>query len=136
MCKSVEEAADTQYSYVVLTTKCIPELSKTSQILQPLFSPTYMGKFSQPIYVLMQNGLNVEVDLYNALEANGIDKPKILTAAVWTGTNLLAPNVVQHNYFVSKLTTLFIEASLTKNIGSSDTWSIPTHGLHNGSEYA
>ena len=55
----------------------------------------------------MQNGLNIEVDLYNALKANGIDKPKILTAAVWIGTNLLAPNVVQHNDFVSKLTYSF-----------------------------
>ena len=51
----------------------------------------------------MQNGLNVEVDLYNALKAAGIDNPKILSTAVWIGTNLLAPNVVQHNDFVSRL---------------------------------
>ena len=51
----------------------------------------------------MQNGLNVEVDHYNALKAAGIDNPKILSTAVWIGTNLLAPNVVQHNDFVSRL---------------------------------
>ena len=84
----------------------------------------------------MQNGLNIEVDLYNALNANGIDKPKILSTAVWIGTNLLAPNVVENDDFVSKPTTLFIEASLTKNIGSSDARSISTHGSHNGSEHA
>ena len=104
VCKSVAEAADRQYSYVLVTTKAIPELFKTSQILQPLFSPAYIERFAQPTYVLMQNGLNVEVDLYNALNASGIDKPKILSTAVWIGTNLLAPNVVQHNDFVSKTT--------------------------------
>ena len=49
----------------------------------------------------MQNGLNVEVDLYNALKEAGVDNPKILSTAVWIGTNLLAPNVVQHSDFVS-----------------------------------
>jgi 2-dehydropantoate 2-reductase len=102
VCKSVAEAADRPYSHVLVTTKAIPELCKTSQILQPLFSPAYVATFPQPTYVFMQNGLNVEVDLYNALKASGIDKPKILTTAVWIGTNLLAPNVVQHNDFVSK----------------------------------
>jgi 2-dehydropantoate 2-reductase len=53
----------------------------------------------------MQNGLNVEVDLYNALKTAGIDNPKILSTAVWIGTNLLAPNVVQHNDFVSTVPT-------------------------------
>jgi len=47
----------------------------------------------------MQNGLNVEVDLYNALITAGIDNPKILSTAVWIGTNLLEPNVVHHNDF-------------------------------------
>ena len=50
----------------------------------------------------MQNGLNVEVDLYNALKIAAVDNPKILSA-VWIGTNLLAPNVVQHNDFVSTI---------------------------------
>jgi len=99
LCKSVAEAADRQYSYVLVTTKAIPELSKTSLILQPFFSPGYLERFPQPTYVLMQNGLNVEVDLYNALKAAGIDNPKIISTAVWIGTNLLAPNVVQHNEF-------------------------------------
>lgn len=82
-----------------MSTKAIPELYKTSQILQPLFSPAYVRSFPQPTYVLMQNGLNVEVELYNALKAGGVDKPKILSTAIWIGTNLLAPNVVQHNDF-------------------------------------
>jgi len=99
LCNSVAEAADRPYSYVLVTTKAIPELVKTSQILQPLLSPAYLEKFPQPTYVLMQNGLNVEVNLYNTLKAGGVDKPKILTSAVWIGTNLSAPNFVQHNDF-------------------------------------
>lgn len=55
----------------------------------------------------MQNGLGVEVDLYNALKVNGLDKPRILTTAVWIGTNLVAPNVAQHNEFVSKKSTRY-----------------------------
>ena len=88
---------------MLVTTKAIPELSKTSRILRPFISPTYLERFPQPTYVLMQNGLNVEVDLYNALKKAGIDNPKIISTAVWIGTNLLAPNVVQHNDFVSTL---------------------------------
>jgi 2-dehydropantoate 2-reductase len=105
--KSVAEAADRPYSHVLVSTKAIPELYKTSQILQPLFSPAYVRSFPQPTYVLMQNGLNVEVELYNALKAGGVDKPKILSTAIWIGTNLLAPNVVQHNDFVSELRVSF-----------------------------
>jgi 2-dehydropantoate 2-reductase len=109
VCKSVAEAADRQYSYVLVTTKAIPELSKTSRILQPFISPAYLEKFPQPTYVLMQNGLNVEVDLYNALKLAGVDNPKILSTAVWIGTNLLEPNVVQHSDFVNYY--IFIPAS-------------------------
>lgn len=135
VCKSVAEAADRSYSYVLVTTKAIPELCKTSQILQPLFSPTYMAKFPQPTYVLMQNGLNIEVDLYDALKASGIDKPKILSTAVWIGTNLLAPNVVQHNDFVSKAFfsySLLRYMILKERIGSSDARGIPTYGSYDG----
>ena len=101
VCKSVAEAADTQYSYVMVATKAIPELIRTSKILEPLQSQDYTARFSQPTYVLLQNGLNVEVDLYNSLKALGKGEPSIISTAVWIGTNLLAPNVVEHNEFVS-----------------------------------
>ena len=105
MCESVADAADRQYAYVVVTTKAIPELTKTPQILSPLLAKDYIGKFEQPNYVLMQNGLNVEVDLHNTLthlQLHGQirEKPSIITSALWIATNLKAPNVVEHDELV------------------------------------
>ncbi|KDR77133.1 hypothetical protein GALMADRAFT_120230 [Galerina marginata CBS 339.88] len=99
LCKSVGDAADRSYSYVVVTTKAIPDLVTTSQILAPLLSKQYNDKFPQPAYVLLQNGLNVEVDLFNSLKALPGGDPRIISTALWIGTNLLEPNVVEHNDF-------------------------------------
>ncbi|KAF8805558.1 6-phosphogluconate dehydrogenase C-terminal domain-like protein [Phlegmacium glaucopus] len=97
LCRSVVEAADKQYSYVIVTTKAIPELNKTSKILEPLLSPPYTQNFAQPTYVLLQNGLNVEIDLYLALKEIGNGTPRILSAAIWILTNILSPvNIVEH----------------------------------------
>jgi len=101
VCKSVAEAADKQYSYVVVATKAVPDLIQTSKILEPLLSQDYVACFSQPTYVLLQNCLNVEVDLYNSLRVLGRGGPSIICTAVWILTNLLAPNVVEHNDYVS-----------------------------------
>ena len=100
MCKSVAEAADCAYSYVIITTKSVPEVVKTSTILGPLLSPEYTSKFSQPAYVFVQNGLNVEVDTYHAVKALGQGEPRIIGCAVHVMTNLLSPNVVEHGDFV------------------------------------
>ncbi|KII92999.1 hypothetical protein PLICRDRAFT_376006 [Plicaturopsis crispa FD-325 SS-3] len=99
--KSVAEAADRQYSFVVVTTKAIPEVSSTPGLLAPFLTRPYTTTFAQPAYVLFQNGLNVEKDLYEALEKVG-DKnemPKIISTSLFIGTNLLDDNVVEHNDF-------------------------------------
>ena len=100
VCRSVAEAADKQYSYVIVATKVIPELTKTSKILEPLLSPPYTQNFTQPTYVLFQNGLNVEVDLYLALTKIGNGHPRILSAALWILTNLGLDNSVEHGSYV------------------------------------
>ncbi|KAF9444195.1 6-phosphogluconate dehydrogenase C-terminal domain-like protein [Macrolepiota fuliginosa MF-IS2] len=97
--KSVAEATDQSYSYVFVTTKAIPEVMKTSDILKPLFSTPYSDRYPQPTYVLVQNGLNVERDLHDALLKLGKGRPSIIGTALYIGTNLLAPNVVEHNHF-------------------------------------
>jgi len=99
--KSVNEAADRPYSYVFLTTKAIPELLTTPRILEPLLSSPYADEFPQPVYVLLQNGLNVEVDLYLAAKKLGKEEPRIISVSVFIAANLLAPNVVEHGNFVS-----------------------------------
>lgn len=96
---SVVEAADRPYSYVVLTTKAIPEVITTSQILEPLLSSPYSETHPQPIYVLLQNGLGVERDLYHSVKALNQGEPKIISTVVWIGTNLAEKNVVDHNHF-------------------------------------
>ena len=100
--RSVAEAADRQYSYVIVTTKAIPDLTKTSKILEPLLSPPYTQNFTQPTYILLQNGLNVEIDLYLAIKEIGNGHPRILSAALWILTNVLSPvNIVEHGDYAS-----------------------------------
>ncbi|KIM92351.1 hypothetical protein PILCRDRAFT_120332 [Piloderma croceum F 1598] len=96
LCLSVAQACDRSYSHVVVTTKAIPELTSTPTLLSSLLSPPYSDKYPQPIYVLLQNGLNVEVDLYNAIKKLGKGEPKIISTAVYIATNLAGENVVQH----------------------------------------
>ncbi|TFK53109.1 6-phosphogluconate dehydrogenase C-terminal domain-like protein [Heliocybe sulcata] len=98
---SVSDAADRPYSYVVVCTKYVPEVSPTPSMLRSLLSPPYTSNHPQPTYVLLQNGLNVEGDLYKAIkEANPAEDPRIISVALWIGTNLAAENVVHHNDFV------------------------------------
>lgn len=99
--KSVTEAADRQYSYVVLTTKAVPEITKTPSVLDALLSPPYTDKHTQPIYVLLQNGLGVERDLYGSVKTLAQGDPKIISTVVWIATNLAGKNQVSHNHFVS-----------------------------------
>jgi len=103
VCNSVSSAADRPYSYIIVTTKVVPELVKVSEVLAPLLSSAYTEKFLQPTYVLMQNGLNVEMELYNTLKTLGVAEPRIISTALWIGTNLLEGNVVEHNDFVCEL---------------------------------
>lgn len=96
---SVAEAADRPYSYVILTTKAIPEVIKTSRVLEPLLSSPYSERHPQPTYVLLQNGLGVEQDLYHSVKALNQGEPKIISTVVWIGTNLVEKNVVEHTDF-------------------------------------
>jgi 2-dehydropantoate 2-reductase len=96
----VAEAADRPYSYVIVTTKAIPEVMKTPRILEPLLSRPYVERHPQPTYVLLQNGLGVERDLYHSVKALNQGEPNIISTVVWIGTNLVEKNVVSHNDFV------------------------------------
>lgn len=89
-------AADRTYSHVFLTTKALPDVSPTSALLAPLLTPPYSDKFDQPTYVFLQNGLNVEADVYSALEHLGKGAPKVVSTAVYIATNMVGDNVVEH----------------------------------------
>ncbi|KIJ16327.1 hypothetical protein PAXINDRAFT_162631 [Paxillus involutus ATCC 200175] len=98
--KSVAEAADRPYSYVVLTTKAVPEVTRTPSVLAALLSSPYTDKHAQPTYVLLQNGLGVERDLYASIKTLAQGDPKIISTVVWIATNLESKNKVTHNHFV------------------------------------
>src|SRR4051794_16677562 len=53
----------------------------------------------------MQNGLNVEVDLYHALKSMGKGEPRIISAAIYIATNLVDKNVVEHGDFVCPISS-------------------------------
>ncbi|KAI0324211.1 6-phosphogluconate dehydrogenase C-terminal domain-like protein [Cubamyces sp. BRFM 1775] len=97
---NIENALDRSYDYVLLSTKAIPEIQRTPALLSALLSPPYSDTHPQPTYVLFQNGLNVEVDLYDALKRlRPNEEPRIISTAVWIGTGLLDKNVVEHGEF-------------------------------------
>ncbi|KZP22215.1 6-phosphogluconate dehydrogenase C-terminal domain-like protein [Athelia psychrophila] len=96
LCRSIADAADRAYSYVLVTTKAIPDVIRTSDLLRPLLTVPYCEKYSQPTYVLLQNGLNVEVDLYQAVQALAQGAPSVIGTALHILTNLLDDDVVEH----------------------------------------
>ncbi|KAF5347642.1 hypothetical protein D9757_013352 [Collybiopsis confluens] len=115
---SVSEAADRQYSYVMLATKCIPDVIKTPDILKPLLSSPYCDKFHQPTYVLLQNGLNIERDLYYAIKSIGQSEPRIVSTGVYLLANQVAPNVVTHGPFIQLFLGVYRHNDLTTTVNS------------------
>ena len=100
MVRTVEEAADRPYSHVLVTTKALPEIAPTSSLLEPLYSDK--SSHPLPIFVLLQNGLGVEKDLYKAVKKAHQVEPKIISTALWIGTNLREGNVLDHSHPVSQ----------------------------------
>ena len=80
---SVADAADCAYDYVAWTTKALPELGTAPELLAPLLDAAYASKFPQPVYVNMQNGIDVERDLHEALVAAGHARPWSRAAYQW-----------------------------------------------------
>ncbi|KAF5376597.1 hypothetical protein D9757_009592 [Collybiopsis confluens] len=115
---SVADAADRQYSHVMLATKCIPEVIKTPEILKPLLSPPYSNRFQQPTYVLLQNGLNIERDLYHAIKSLGQSEPRIVNTGIYLLANQVAPNVVTHGPFVQMFLGLYRHNDFTTTVNS------------------
>ncbi|KAF8556622.1 hypothetical protein OG21DRAFT_1459073 [Imleria badia] len=122
--KSVTEAADGQYSYVVLTTKAIPEIAKTPFVLDALLSSPYTDKHTQPTYVLLQNGLGVERDLYDCIKNLGQGNPKIISTVVWIATNLAGKNQVSHNHFDRVTLGMYRHGNHLTTVNTSEESSI------------
>lgn len=73
---------------------------RLSELIAPLLKLSYTSCHSQPTYVLFQNGINAEIDLYHALRDIGMEEPKVISAAVYIATNLLDDLSVEHALLV------------------------------------
>lgn len=94
MVKYLEDALPYRYDYCFLCTKVLRSAADT---LSPL-----LDKYShpQPTYVLAQNGLGVEKELYAALGAR--NKPSvIISCAVYVMANVLENGDVLHVHSAS-----------------------------------
>ncbi|KAG8948118.1 hypothetical protein FRC04_010030 [Tulasnella sp. 424] len=121
--KTVAEAADQAYDYVVITTKALPELYPTSELVAPLLSSDY--KYPQPIYVLMQNGLGVERDLHAALQKKESTRSaSIITGSIQIMTNMIGDTIV-HGDFSRFLGNFYLGED-----GSPTTTAAHEEGLH------
>lgn len=69
------------YDYCLLTTKCLPDVLPNAELLKPA-----LGTDQIKSYALIQNGLDVEKDLYEILKSKGKEtEVPIVTAAAWIG---------------------------------------------------
>jgi 2-dehydropantoate 2-reductase len=81
--KSQEEglAGGQIYDYCLLTTKCLPDVLPNAELLKPALATDQIRS-----YALIQNGLDVEKDVYEVLQSKGKqDEVPIVTAAAWIG---------------------------------------------------
>lgn len=104
MFRSVADAADQPYSHVIVATKSLPEISPLSSLLAPLLHEDR----ELPVFVLLQNGIGIEKSLYNDVKRLRNESPKIITAAVWIGTNMLDGNIIEHSHPVRILCCLLL----------------------------
>lgn len=86
--RSVHEACDRDYSYIVICTKALPELSSTAALLEPFMNQTGA---EQPTIVLVQDGVGVEKPVQTAFP-----QAIILSTVVWTGANNLGNGIIEH----------------------------------------
>ncbi|KAI0631945.1 ketopantoate reductase PanE/ApbA C terminal-domain-containing protein [Trametes polyzona] len=85
--RTVEEAADRHYSYVICSFKCIPEIITTPALLGPLLSQLKPGG-PTTTFVLLQNGIGIEDDLVAALAQ--IDSPTaVVSGCCWVDTTAI-----------------------------------------------
>ncbi|KZV76016.1 6-phosphogluconate dehydrogenase C-terminal domain-like protein [Peniophora sp. CONT] len=59
MCATPSEAADREYRFVICVTKALPDVTKTSKLLEPLLAST-------TTFVLVQNGVDIHLDMQEA----------------------------------------------------------------------
>ncbi|KAI0769074.1 ketopantoate reductase PanE/ApbA C terminal-domain-containing protein [Trametes elegans] len=100
--RTVEEAADRHYSYIICASKSIPEITTTPTLLAPFLARLTSHGSRTPeqlptAFVLLQNGIGIEDDLLAALSKIGADAI-VISGCCWVDTTALdgGRKVVQH----------------------------------------
>jgi len=73
------------------------------------------GSKPLPVFVMLQNGFDGERDLYNAIKKLDRGEPKIISTALWIGTNLFPGNIISH-VMAERLTAGIYRPHYTGNI--------------------
>lgn len=92
---TVEEAASQQYSYIVCANKSLPDVHPTSKIIAPLLDR--LGSSSGTAIVLLQNGVGIEDDIYDALSRRNLNIP-VISGCAWVDATAVddGKTVTQH----------------------------------------
>ena len=67
--RTVAEAADRPYAYIICAFKYVPEVTTTPALLAPLLAALTRDALHPTTFVLLQNGIGIEDDLLAALAA-------------------------------------------------------------------
>ncbi|CDO69898.1 hypothetical protein BN946_scf184884.g57 [Trametes cinnabarina] len=96
--RTVEEAADRDYSYVICAFKCLPEIVTTPGLLSPILSRIKTSPPKEPTtFVLLQNGIGIEDNLLEALSK--VEAPSVvISGCCWVDTTAVdgGRKIVQH----------------------------------------
>lgn len=93
--RTVEEAANEQYSYLICAAKCLPDVRPTSDILAPLLNS--ISTSSSTSIVLLQNGVGIEDDIFEALSKRGLSSP-VISGCAWVDATAVddGKTITQH----------------------------------------
>lgn len=96
--RTVEEAADRSYAYIICAFKCIPDITTTPALLAPILSRLAADpSTSTTSFVLLQNGIGIEDDLLEAVSK--ISAPTVvISGCCWVDTTAVdgGKKVAQH----------------------------------------
>ncbi|KAI9068717.1 2-dehydropantoate 2-reductase [Trametes sanguinea] len=96
--RTVEEAADRHYAYVICAFKCLPEIVTTPALLAPIISRLTTSPSKEPTtFVLLQNGIGIEDDLLE--ELSKIDASSVvISGCCWVDTTAVdgGRKIIQH----------------------------------------
>lgn len=80
--RTVEEAADRTYEYIVCAFKCLPDVITTPTLLAPFIQALAFSRNDATSFVLLQNGIGIDDDLQAALEDTPA-KTAVISGCAW-----------------------------------------------------